>query len=295
MEQNNLYLQRINLVTDYIRQHLTDDLSLNVLAEVAGFSPFHFHRIFKTITGETLADITLRLRLERAAALLRATPGMPIARAAESCGFSSPEVFSRAFKKHFGLAPRTWNRQQPLRDSKNHQVFDTFPRYTIEQLGDDTGEFEVRLRELPAMRLAYIRVVNSYQPERTLAAYQRLINWGLARGGARSTLIGMSQDDPDVTPLELYRYDWCLTAPESWAAEGEISLRDFPACHIAYIHCCGDIYAVDRAWQYLFRSWLPRSRFQPDNLPALEIFRRRPDEIGWEQWDLDCAIPVIAL
>jgi DNA gyrase inhibitor GyrI len=50
-----------------------------------------------------------------------------------------------------------------------------------------------------------------------------------------------------------------------------------------------------KALQYLFCYWLPRSRYQPANLPGMEIYRRRPDELGWETFDLDCAIPVVAL
>jgi AraC family transcriptional regulator len=52
--QENLYLQRINTVIGYARENLNDDLSLEALARMAGFSPFHFHRIFKSISGDTV-------------------------------------------------------------------------------------------------------------------------------------------------------------------------------------------------------------------------------------------------
>ena len=299
MQQHNLYIQRINLVMDYIRQHVTDDLSLETLARVASFSPFHFHRIFKSITGETLNQCVTRLRLERAAALLKTSPGISITEAAFACGFGSASTFSRAFKQHFGLTARAWDRQSALKDSKNRQVFEGFPQYTIENLSDvaEVGVFEVRLRDLPEQKLAYLRVMPSYQPERIIGAYDRLIGWYQARGGtlAQTTLIGMSQDDPDITPLELCRYDWCLTIPDDWTGEGEISTRNFPACRVACIRCEGDIYQVDRAWQYLYRYWLPRSRYQPDNLPAMEIYHRQPVEIGWEQHEIDCAVPIVVL
>ncbi len=61
--QENLYLQRINAVIGYVRENLDGDLSVNRLARIAGFSPFHFHRLFKSITGETLNEIVTRLRL----------------------------------------------------------------------------------------------------------------------------------------------------------------------------------------------------------------------------------------
>jgi AraC family transcriptional regulator len=297
--QNTIYFQRINLVLDYIREHLTDDLSLETLADVAHFSPFHFHRIFTALTGETLNDAVGRLRLERAAALLRGSPRLAITQAALDSGFNSVSSFSRAFKKRYGFSARSWNRQTMLQERKNGQVLEGFPVYTVAQLEEvaASGTFTVRVEPMPEQKLAFIRVFNSYQPERVLEAYDHLLGWYRACGGnlAQTTLIGMSQDDPTITPLELCRYDICLTVPPDWSGEGDVSTRSFPACQLASLHCVGDIYRVDLAWQFLFSYWLPRSRWQPANLPALEIYRRQPVEIGWLDYDIDCAIPVTTL
>lgn len=298
--QENLYLRRLNTVIRYIRENLTEDLSLNHLAGVAGFSPFHFHRIFKSLTQETVNDLVTRFRLERAAALLRASPQLTATDAAFECGFQSVSVFSRTFKKHYGLTPRQWDRRSPLKNSKNGQVLEGFPRYTLENLSDFAKQagLQVRLRHLPPQRLAYIRVYDSYSHfSRVVEAYQRLITWYGRRGGRleQTTLYGMSQDDPEVTPLRLCRFDWCLTVPADWQAEGDVSLQDFPACRVATVRCQGDLKQEDQAIQYLFRYWLPRSRYQPANLPAMEIYRRQPAELGWETFDLDCAMPIVAL
>lgn len=292
---NTHYTDALNRVLDYIRAHLTDDLSLETLTGVAGFSPFHFHRIAQAMTGETLAETVARLRLERAAALLRADPDLAIAQAAYDSGFASAAHFSRAFKKHFGLTPRRWDRQTALKNRKNGQILEGFPLYTFEGAAD---EFEVRLREHPATWLAYIRVTNAYSdPGCIVAALDRLLTWYQGKGGSlrQTTLYGMSQDDPEITPLAQCRFDFCLSIPAGWRGEGEISLRQLPACHLAYIHCQGDIYQEDRAWQYLYRYWLPRSRFMPLDLPAMEIYRQRPDEIGWQTYNLDCAIPIVTV
>jgi AraC-like DNA-binding protein len=63
--QENLYLQRIHAVIGHVCENLSEDLSLEALARVAGFSPFHFHRLFKSITEETVNEMVVRLRLER--------------------------------------------------------------------------------------------------------------------------------------------------------------------------------------------------------------------------------------
>jgi AraC family transcriptional regulator len=298
--QENIYLQRINAVIGHVRENLKEDLSLDVLAQVAGFSPFHFHRLFKSITEETVSELVLRLRLERAVALLRSTPELSITDAAFECGFRSVSVFSRAFKKQYGLNARGWDRQSPLKNSKNGQVIDGFPHYTLQNLSDfaKQDEFKVQIRSLPEERLAYIRVYDSYSKfSRVTAAYYRLIEWYRQRGSSLedTTLYGMSQDDPNVTPLRLCRFDWCLTVPTHWPAEDDVSVQDFPGCQVATIHCFGDIRHEDKAIQYLFRYWLPRSRYQPANLPGMEIYRRQPIELGWKTFDIDCAVPVVAL
>jgi AraC family transcriptional regulator len=298
--QENLYLQRINAVIGHVRENLNDDLSVDALAQVAGFSPFHFHRLFKSITGETINEIVTRLRLERAVALLRATPQFSITDVAFECGFKSVSVFSRAFKRQYGLNARQWDRQSALKNSKNGQVLEGFPRYTLENLSDfaERDEFEVHIRSLPAQRLAYIRVYDSYSKfSRVKEAYHRLIEWYCQKGGRleKTTLYGMSQDDPEVTPLRLCRFDWCVMVPANWRAEGDVNVATFPACQIATVRCLGDIEQENKAIQYLFRYWLPRSRYQPANLPGMEIYRRQPAELGWETYDLDCALPIVAL
>ena len=299
-KQTDIYHQRLNIVTNHIRENSTEDLSLSELAQVAGFSPFHFHRLFKSLTDETVGDMATRFRLERAASLLRASPRLSITDAAFECGFRSVSVFSRTFKKHYGMNAREWDRQSPLKNSKNGKVLDGFPRYTLERLSDFARQdrFEVSLRSLPAQRLAYIRVYDSYSRfSNVVNAYHKLLDWFYRHGGQieKTRLYGMSQDDPEVTPLRLCRFDWCLSVPSDWQAEGEVSVQDFPACWVATIRCLGDLSQADKVIQYLFRYWLPHSQYQPANLPGMEIYHRQPAELGWETFDLDCAIPIVAL
>ena len=293
--QPNLYLQRINIVIDYIREHLAEDLSLETLADLAGFSRFHFHRIFSSIMGETLADFVARLRLERAVALLKADRSMLVTDAALTVGFSALASFSRAFRRRYGLNASAWDRRVPLKERKNDQALSGFPVYTEAALSETSGQFPVVVRPFRETRIAYIRVTDSYRPDRVMSAVARLTAWVAARGLDPLTRlsIGMSQDDPEVTPLELYQYDVCMSVPADWRGEGEVQVRTMRACTLASIHIQGDIYAVDRAWQYLFRYWLPNSRYLPDNLPAMEIFHRQPAEIGWELFDMDAALPIV--
>lgn len=65
------YLLRINKVTDYIHNNIDQPLPLQKMAGIACFSPFHFHRVFTILTGETPTDYIKRTRIEKAAQLLK--------------------------------------------------------------------------------------------------------------------------------------------------------------------------------------------------------------------------------
>src|SRR5947207_15910385 len=123
------------------------------------------------------------MRLEREANLLRTVPRLSITAAAFEVGFSSASVFSRAFRKHFGVSARQWDCKDPLENSKNGQFRDEFPRYTLKDM--ERYGIDVKNRSLPKQRLAYIRVHDSSRSfDRLKDAYYRLIDWYRQRGGS---------------------------------------------------------------------------------------------------------------
>ena len=98
------YTERINEVTQYIREHIDEPLNREVLAAVAGFSVPHFHRIFTAHVGENIASYVRRVRLERAGRKLR-MGAVDITEVALAAGYDTHAAFSKAFKQHFGLSP----------------------------------------------------------------------------------------------------------------------------------------------------------------------------------------------
>src|SRR6267154_6354344 len=115
------YESRMHQVVAYIDQHLEQPLDLNTLADVAHFSPFHFHRLFSAWMGETLGDYLRRRRVEIAATRLVAQPRVRVLQIALSVGFGSAEAFARAFKTRFGCSPTSWREQQSaLRSAKSN-------------------------------------------------------------------------------------------------------------------------------------------------------------------------------
>jgi len=307
------YAQRLDRVLDHIADHLHDELTLARLAHVAGFSPFHFHRLFQARTGETVHAHVRRVRVERAASQMRVAPARPLTDIALEVGFPALSDLSRAFKLRFGIAPSRWNRRDALPDSAQ---LVTHVRLTDAELAARAQR--VRVAVLPRSLFVYTRVFAPYGNQRLVDAYHATRQWLAAIDRAPEDVIfaGMSLDDPAVVPLAQCRYDLGVLfpfgssgvvadiarargaamhvappSPPEVAAAG-LSARRFAALELATVHLQGDLAAVDVAWQWLYRRWLPGQRRVPANLPAMELFVRLPEEIGWERFDLIACVPL---
>src|SRR5690606_27404230 len=115
------YSIRINRVFEYIDENLNSDLSLETVAALAFFSPFHFHRIFKFITDETLNKYVTRRRIEKSALDLL-HKNITATEISHNLGYSDISSFSKAFKKYYGLSPTEFRKQNPYRYSKIRQL-----------------------------------------------------------------------------------------------------------------------------------------------------------------------------
>ena len=101
--ENTVSDEKIRRVLAYIDRHLTEDLSVEILADSVYLSRYHFMRLFKSQTGSTVHDYVRQRRLLHAARLIR--EGVPAGTAARDSGFSDYSTFSRAFTACFGIRP----------------------------------------------------------------------------------------------------------------------------------------------------------------------------------------------
>jgi AraC family transcriptional regulator len=290
---NSEYAQRINRVIDYIRENLDRQVKLEELAKVACFSEFHFHRIFGAVSGETLNSFTNRLRLEKAARLLRYS-GQSLTEIALDCGFSSSATFSRAFRSGYDTSPSQFRKSGEIKKSKICKDLFSAQEYLLPMsLEEKRTAFPVRLIDVPKRQVAYIRVTNAFEMERVIAALKTLIEWAKSQGiFSQGILFGMSVDDPHVTPRHLYRYEVCLASSSPFECMEGISKLKMPAMRYATTRVSGDIRTVTTATDYLFRGWLINSDYEPEHAPGLEIFLDKDNAVDWSHFELDLCIPV---
>lgn len=290
------YVASVNLAIDHIVRNLAQPLNLEEVAGVARFSPFHFHRLFKALVGETLNQFVKRQRLERALYLMSHAPRLSLTDIALDCGFASSSDFSRSFKQRYGTAPRAFD-LAAFRDERREE-FDRFmseqkagPRFFSLPEGHNPDGFEVQLRDLPARVVAYIRVLDPYREGVAHAACERLLAWAIERGLADGQWLGYMWDEPEIVALKDCRYDVALVVDDVVPA-GEIGRFEFPPMRVAEVIVRGDIELEARAVDWLYKTWLPRSGFVPDDQPAFEAWIGRPFAHGLTHFEIACQLPV---
>ena len=291
------YVDRVNRAIDYVTRNLSEPLRLEEVARVAHFSTYHFHRIFRALVGETLHDFVTRVRLEAALALISHGDRRTLTEVALACGFGSSSSFSRSFRKHFGVAPRAFDVER-FRRARRDEMTSSLPggeRLARLPAGSNPDGFKVRLRDLPARRVAYVRVFRPYEGDRVARAAARLVAWARARGLAGGQWLGYQWDDPEIVPLELCRYDVGVEVPEAATTGDGVSDTRFPPMRVAEIDIAGTVALELRALDWLYTTWLPRSGFVPDHQPGFEAFVGEPFAHGATHFELRVQLPVVAL
>jgi AraC family transcriptional regulator len=292
-QANSDYVQRIDRVIDHLRANLHRQVKLRELAQVACFSEFHFHRIFGAVSGETLNNFTNRLRLEKAARLLRYS-GKSLTDIALDCGFSSSATFSRAFRSGYDTSPSQFRESGEIKNSKIcKELFDDRDYDLPMSAEEKRSAFPVRLVDVPERQVAYIRVTNAFEMERVLAALKTMIEWAKSQNVfSEGTLFGMTVDDPHVTPKHLYRYEICFASSLPFKCAKGMSKLKMPPMRYAATKVSGDMRKVATAWDYIYRNWLIHSTCEPEHAPALEVFLEKENAMDWSHFELDLCLPV---
>ncbi|NQU48850.1 MAG: AraC family transcriptional regulator [Planctomycetes bacterium] len=138
---------RISKAQKMLEERLLDDVGLDELARAATYSQFHFHRLFRAATGETVRQYQRRLRLERAAYFL--THGQDdILKLALDAGYGSHEAFTRAFQTRFQITPSAFRAERRL--IHEHKIM-------------PMTEIDVRIAEREPQCIAFVRHVGPYE------------------------------------------------------------------------------------------------------------------------------------
>ena len=286
----NDYQLRIARVQRYLEETMDTVPQLETLSRIACFSPYHFHRIFTALTGESVAAYRRRLVLQRAARNLTYTRGSTITTLAMDAGYDSVDAFSKAFRALYGLSPSAFARQGgalALADA-GHKA----NTYLYSQQG--APAVHVSIVPFPPRPVAFMRHTGPYhlcEP-----AWNALCaRFGAAKlFGPDSMAIGICHDDPDVTPADKCRMEVCFSLPPGMDADtpavrelcsaGDVLVRELGSQDdYAMVSIKGPYTLLHPAYRSLFSEWLPQIGREPAPEPGFEIYRNSPGETPAEE------------
>lgn len=243
------YRRRIARVIDAIGADPGAPHRLDTLAAVAHLSAFHFHRVYRRVTGERLGVTVQRMRLARAAFRLVGSADS-VTRIALDLGYDSPQAFSRAFRGFAGLSPRDF---QGLHADLTHC---------------GAGVSIISLPSFQAVGFTH------HGPLATIAqTYRDLL--AVLEPRRPETLVGICRGNPDI-PGD-FRYVAAAMLDES-PAPGLDRFTLGGGRYAAY-RLIGGYGLIAPTFQTLYQRWLPRSGLRPANRPGLEFYRE-PESRG---------------
>jgi len=312
---NNEYTKRINRVLDYLHENYHQEITLESLADIAHFSKFHFHRIFKSIVGESLYKYILRVRLEKAAHRLRYAKKDSITKVLIDCGFNNSASFARAFKSHFKVSASQYRKtakpafsKECKEQSKLWQSTTTSPVYIDDSQVNYQWEItminrkniNIEVKELKEVTVAYIRNIGPFKGKVELWAsnFNKLITWGAARNLIQcpgTQYFTVFRDDFEITDFENFKADLCISVATATKAEGEIGVSTISSGKYAVAQFEIDENEYEQAWELLYREWLPNSGYQPDDRACFEQYLNDPKQHPQQKHFIEICLPVKAI
>jgi AraC family transcriptional regulator len=270
-------------VVDYINEHLSEAINLSDLGQVAIFSDFHFHRIFKSVMGESPGDYIQRLRLEKAACKLQTTQ-LSITEISETTGYQSPHALSKAFKKRFGISPALF-RKQPT-DL-------IIPAETVEAM-----HLSPEIKTIQDKEVVYIRVIDPYRSgDAFTKAWRRLTRHLGIDGipGSRHEYFSTSYDTPTITEPDLCRVYVCTTNTERIKPSGPFGVQTIKGGLFAVFTLKGSYRKLERLYCNIYRYWIPNSQYELRDVGFFEKYLNTPDFVTEDELLTEVYIPVSPL
>jgi len=260
----------------HIQSHLDEPLPLDQLANVASFSPWHFHRIFRGMVGESVKEHVRRLRLERAAQRLKTTD-RPVLEIALEAGYETHESFTRAFAAMFESSPSDFRVGAQAR-----RVAPVEPGSPL----------NVTVRRIGPLRVAFVRHVGHF--DQVGSAWQKLMMWAGRKGllGPGVRMLGIIQDDPEITMPERLRYDAALLVKEDVQASGEVGVQEVGSGEYAVSTHVGPYSTLGQTYMRVCGEWLPESGRELADFPAIEFYLNSPMTTAPEQLRTEICLPL---
>lgn len=301
-DTKSFYEVAVQRTIEVVAATLDEALDLRGIARTAALSPFHFHRIFRGMVGETPLELHRRLRLERAAWCLL-NEETPITALAFDAGYETHESFTRAFRARYDCSPSDFRqkgrggpgcRAFPIELAALSGIHFRAGSVDLSQIHFIHGEIRMNtvLKEMSSLRVATVRHVGPYH--RISEAFAKLGalagQAGLIRPGAQ--MVAVYYDDPETTPPSELRSDAAISLQPGAPVPAGLGELEIPSGRYACATHVGPYEQLGDAWSRLLGVWLPASGHRMKDSICFEIYRNTPGEVPKEQLETELYVPL---
>ncbi len=289
------YRKALLRVLIHLQRYLDDPVDHAELSEIAGFSPFHFHRIFSGMMGESVSDHIRRIRLERAAGRL-VLSDESVTQLAFEAGYESLEAFIRIFREMFGCSPTQFRKRRRRALYPSHPTGIHYrpsgELKNIRSIESGGNIMEVNIVDLEPMEVLFVRHTGPYHT--VGASWEKLCGWAGPLGllGRNTKFIGLAYDDPMITPPEKIRCDVCITLDHKVNPVGEFGVQTIPAGKYAMALHRGPYENFNDTYKSICGEWIPKNGKRIKSLPSIEIYLNHPDQTKPEDLLTEVYIPI---
>lgn len=282
------YAKRIEKVVMYLCDHLDEALDLHRLAEEAHLSPYHFHRVYTAMMGETVVETLRRQRLHRASVKLLVS-ATPVAKLATEAGYGSVQAFNRSFRDAYGLPPAAFRKRG------EQLAIAASVRKSLQQPPRDLeiDMYEVSIQQLKPQRVATLAHQGDYNE--IGRSFERLSIWASGQPGVfgpHTKMFGIYYDDPASKPASELRSDACVTVPENFKGDAEHPVKQTPGGKCAVFVHTGPYSELHLAYDWIYCTWLPQSGEAPGDQPCFEDYLNDPRQVPPSELKTAICVPL---
>lgn len=298
----NTTVTRICNAIIYIEENLDKKLTLEDLAKKAYFSPFHFHRLFRAVTNETLHNFINRKRIEKAASFFMHQKKITITEVSEVVGFSSLSSFSKSFKKFYGVSPNQFKKNSPEKYSKISKVeskegqskiiFDQYICNINNTLNWLKMNSKTEIKIIDSLELATI--AHKGKIDDIGKVYNKLIQWATPKGliHQNTKMVTIYHDSPKITDPNNLRMSACLVLNNPIKTEGEVNLRTLKSTKCIVSRFEITPFQFQQAWESSF-VWMTENGYKKSTIDPFEIYYNNAAEHPENKFIVDLCIPIV--
>ena len=304
-DTRSFYAAAVEKAARHVVEDLDRALDLEALARLAAMSPFHFHRVFRGMLGETPLELQRRLRLERAAWAL-AHGDAPVTHLAFAAGYETHEAFTRAFRAHYGRAPSELRQDAGARAARGERPLpiELAARSGLHFSSTGAASFaphftrgertmDVQIKTMPELRIATVTHIGPYN--RISEAFARLGALAGPAGlfGPGAAMLAVYTNDPETTPPSALRSEAAIViAAEAKLPEG-LGERRLAGGRYACTTHVGPYEQLGDTWARFMGEWLPGSGERMAAADAYEIYRNTPMDTPREKLVTELYLPLM--